>query len=117
LIRCARRELEKRSRADIQHPLTACWVWRTGPRAPLLASPAAGARAASRRDSWVDTARLTLYARVLPPLQSEGVRYPVVVRFDKVNYAGYSTNNYALTEVRACSPAQTLDFWTDAPPS
>lgn len=32
--------------------------------------------------------------------QSEGVRYPVVVRFDKVNYAGYSTNNYGLGEVR-----------------
>lgn len=33
-----------------------------------------------------------------PVLQS-GIRYPVVVRFDTVNYAGVSTNNYALDEV------------------
>jgi photosystem I subunit 4 len=31
-------------------------------------------------------------------LQS-GIRYPVVVRFENVNYAGVSTNNYALEEV------------------
>ena len=28
-----------------------------------------------------------------------GIRYPVVVRFDKVNYAGVSTNNYGLDEI------------------
>ncbi len=28
-----------------------------------------------------------------------GILYPVVVRFNTVNYAGVSTNNYALTEV------------------
>lgn len=28
-----------------------------------------------------------------------GIRYPVVVRFDKVNYAGVSTNNYSFDEV------------------
>lgn len=28
-----------------------------------------------------------------------GIRYPVVVRFSTVNYAGVSTNNYALEEV------------------
>merc|ERR1711990_896861 len=27
------------------------------------------------------------------------VRYPVVVRFEKVNYAGVNTNNYALDEL------------------
>lgn len=32
------------------------------------------------------------------PLQS-GIRYPVVVRFEKQNYAGVATNNYALDEV------------------
>jgi len=31
--------------------------------------------------------------------QQSGVRYPVVVRFEKVNYAGVSTNNYALDEI------------------
>merc|ERR1712039_1109896 len=29
-----------------------------------------------------------------------GIRYPVVVRFEKVNYAGVTTNNYALDEVK-----------------
>lgn len=32
-------------------------------------------------------------------LQS-GVRYPVVVRFENQNYAGVTTNNYALDEVK-----------------
>jgi photosystem I subunit 4 len=29
-----------------------------------------------------------------------GIRYPVVVRFPTVNYAGVSTNNYAVDEVQ-----------------
>lgn len=28
-----------------------------------------------------------------------GIRYPVVVRFDKVNYAGVASNNFGLDEV------------------
>mmetsp|Transcript_21452 Transcript_21452/g.29814 ORF Transcript_21452/g.29814 Transcript_21452/m.29814 type:complete len:108 (+) Transcript_21452:129-452(+) len=32
-------------------------------------------------------------------VDQSGVRYPVVVRFTKVNYAGVSTNNYAIDEV------------------
>jgi photosystem I subunit 4 len=32
-------------------------------------------------------------------LQS-GIRYPVVVRFENQNYAGVTTNNYALDEVK-----------------
>ena len=32
--------------------------------------------------------------------QSGAVLYPVVVRFEKPNYAGVSTNNYALDEVK-----------------
>jgi Photosystem I reaction centre subunit IV / PsaE len=31
--------------------------------------------------------------------QDPNTRYPVVVRFQKVNYAGVSTNNYALDEI------------------
>eukprot|EP00250_Pteridium_aquilinum_P002095 c12298_g1_i1 orf=151-540(+) len=31
--------------------------------------------------------------------QAPGVRYPVVVRFEKVNYANVSTNNYGLDEI------------------
>ncbi|XP_020095484.1 photosystem I reaction center subunit IV, chloroplastic-like [Ananas comosus] len=32
--------------------------------------------------------------------QDPKTRYPVVVRFNKVNYAGVSTNNYALDEIK-----------------
>ncbi|KAL2487153.1 Photosystem I reaction center subunit IV B [Abeliophyllum distichum] len=32
--------------------------------------------------------------------QDPKTRYPVVVRFNKVNYANVSTNNYALDEIR-----------------
>ncbi|XP_008777022.1 photosystem I reaction center subunit IV, chloroplastic-like [Phoenix dactylifera] len=32
--------------------------------------------------------------------QDPRTRYPVVVRFNKVNYAGVSTNNYALDEIQ-----------------
>lgn len=37
--------------------------------------------------------------------QTAGVLYPVVVRFDKVNYAGYSTNNYGAAEQRGGAPS------------
>jgi len=33
-----------------------------------------------------------------------GDRYPVVVRFDKVNYAGVATNNFALDELVETEP-------------
>jgi hypothetical protein len=33
-------------------------------------------------------------------LVQSGIRYPVVVRFEKCNYAGVSSNNYSLDEVK-----------------
>ncbi|MEO1672568.1 MAG: photosystem I reaction center subunit IV [Cyanobacteria bacterium J06631_2] len=37
-------------------------------------------------------------------VDTSGIRYPVVVRFNKVNYAGVNTNNYAEAEVKEVSP-------------
>lgn len=52
---------------------------------------------APRPDSHVAEHTLILVAsRSIP---QSGIRYPVVVRFEKCNYAGVTTNNYALDEV------------------
>lgn len=32
-------------------------------------------------------------------VDQSGIRYPVVVRFEKVSYSGTNTNNFALTEL------------------
>ena len=36
---------------------------------------------------------------VVATVDQSGIRYPAVVRFEKVNYAGTNTNNFALDEL------------------
>ncbi|NEQ31250.1 MAG: photosystem I reaction center subunit IV [Leptolyngbya sp. SIO4C5] len=36
-------------------------------------------------------------------VDTSGIRYPVVVRFDKVNYSGINTNNFAEDELEEVS--------------
>lgn len=37
-------------------------------------------------------------------IDQSGIKYPVIVRFEKVNYAGVNTNNYSMAEVVEVSP-------------
>jgi photosystem I subunit IV len=36
---------------------------------------------------------------VVAAVDQSGIRYPVVVRFESVNYSGTNTNNFALDEL------------------
>jgi photosystem I subunit 4 len=37
-------------------------------------------------------------------VDQSGIRYPVVVRFESVNYSGTNTNNFALDELVEVNP-------------
>ena len=50
-------------------------------------------------------------------VDTSGIRYPIVVRFDKVNYAGVNTNNYAETEVKEVSPPAKKASRKKSPPN
>ena len=39
-------------------------------------------------------------------VDQSGIRYPVVVRFEKVNYSGTNTNNFALDELVEVKPGK-----------
>ena len=66
--------------------------------ASLLCTAMAISRGAKVRIKRPESYWFNDYGKVISVDQS-GVRYPVVVRFEKVNYAGVSTNNYALDEI------------------
>ena len=37
-------------------------------------------------------------------VDQSGIRYPVVVRFENVNYSGTNTNNFAIDELTVVEP-------------
>jgi photosystem I subunit 4 len=74
--------------------------------AALPAAPAKEAKpvVSPKRGSAVKVLRRESYwykytGKVVAVDQAPGVKYPVVVRFDNANYAGVSTNNYAVNEL------------------
>nr|YP_874428.1 photosystem I subunit IV [Phaeodactylum tricornutum]A0T0F3.1 RecName: Full=Photosystem I reaction center subunit IV; Short=PSI-E [Phaeodactylum tricornutum CCAP 1055/1]ABK20651.1 photosystem I reaction center subunit IV [Phaeodactylum tricornutum]QHR85605.1 photosystem I reaction center subunit IV [Phaeodactylum tricornutum] len=42
-------------------------------------------------------------------VDQSGIRYPAVVRFEKVNYSGTNTNNFALSELVEVSSPKKKD--------
>ena len=50
-------------------------------------------------------------------VDTSGIIYPVVVRFEKVNYAGVNTNNFAETELKEVSPPAKKAAKKKSPPN
>ena len=42
-------------------------------------------------------------------IDQSGIRYPVLVRFENVNYSGTNTNNFALDELESIVEEKTAD--------
>jgi photosystem I subunit IV len=44
---------------------------------------------------------------IVAAMDKSGIKYPVIVRFEKVNYAGVNTNNFSLQELQeTAAPTQ-----------
>uniref|UniRef100_K3ZXD9 Photosystem I reaction center subunit IV, chloroplastic n=1 Tax=Setaria italica TaxID=4555 RepID=K3ZXD9_SETIT len=68
---------------------------KTKAEKPPPIGPKRGAKILRRESYWYNG-----IGNVVTVDQDPNTRYPVVVRFNKVNYAGVSTNNYALDEIQ-----------------
>jgi len=87
------------------------WIDAYKTRSPAEAAPAKAAPAKAAKPAAVGPARGS-YVKVKRPesywyntmgkvvnVDQSAVRYPVVLRFDKENYAGVTTNNFAIDEL------------------